>query len=203
VGSVIVLAALAVYYNSFSGPFVLDDPLAITENPTIRHFGSALSPPIDSTAGGRPVVNLTFVLNYALGGMNVWGYHAFNLLVHMLAGLTLFGIVRRTLLERPTSNVEYPTPKSNQSPHQIRRAIFQGLSSADTTLQALAVAVIWIVHPLQTEAVTYISQRAESLMGLFYLLTLYCKLACWPHPLVFDYGTQRRLHPMRWFSSHC
>jgi len=151
-GGVIVLAALAAYHHSFSGPFIFDDQLAITDNPTIRQLGSALSPSASSTTAGRPVLNLTFALNYVLGGMNVWGYHAFNLLVHALAGLVLFGIVRRTLA-RPALSRRFGT---NAVP------------------LALAVAVIWVVHPIQTEAVTYISQRAESLMGLFYLLTLYC-----------------------------
>jgi len=179
-GAIVVLSALVAYHNSFSGPLIFDDLAAITDNPSIRQLGSALSPPPNLTVGGRPILNLTFALNYALGGMNVWGYHAFNLLIHALAGLTLFGIVRRTLLERPTFNTEHPTSKSSGS---LRRA---NLSSnpeavsprssfrANATLLALAVAVIWVVHPLQTEAVTYISQRAESLMGLFYLLTLYC-----------------------------
>jgi len=151
-GGLIVLAALAAYHNSFSGPFILDDNLAITANPSIKHFGSALSPPATSTACGRPLLSLSFALNYALGGMNVWGYHAFNLLVHTLAGLTLFGLVRRTLV-RPTLSERF---------------------GANAAPLALAVAVIWTVHPLQTETVTYISQRAELLMGLFYLLTLYC-----------------------------
>jgi len=84
--------------------------------------------------------------------MDIWGYHAFNLFIHALAGLTLFGIVRQTLL---------------------RPALSERFGAVALPL-ALAVAVIWVVHPLQTEAVTYISQRAESLMGLFYLLTLYC-----------------------------
>jgi tetratricopeptide (TPR) repeat protein len=174
-GSIVVLAALAVYHNSFSGPFTFDDRFAIADNPSIRQIGSALSPPPAAATGGRPVLNLTFALNYALGGMNVWGYHAVNLFIHVLAGLTLFGIVRRTLLERPTSNAEHPTSKSNGSVSSNRAAISPRSSfRADATLLALAVAVIWIVHPLQTESVTYISQRAESLMGLFYLLTLYC-----------------------------
>jgi protein O-mannosyl-transferase len=151
-GGIVILAALVAYHNSFSGPFIFDDSSAITDNPTIRHFGSALSPPLDTSTGGRPVLNLTFALNYALDGMNVRGYHAFNLLIHVLAGLTLFGIVRRTL----------------------RRPILRERFGAAALPLALAVAVIWVVHPLQTEAVTYISQRAESLMGLFYLLTLYC-----------------------------
>ena len=149
---IIVIAALATYANSFSGPFIFDDYSAITYNPTIRHWLTALSPPSDLTIGGRPMLNLTFAVNYAVGSMNVWGYHGFNLLVHMLAGLALFGIVRRTLL----------------------RPMLSGRFGIDAVPLAFAVAIIWIVHPLQTEAVTYISQRAESLMGLFYLLTLYC-----------------------------
>jgi tetratricopeptide (TPR) repeat protein len=164
-GCLVVLAALAVYYNSFSGPFIFDDVWSIETNPTIHHFGSALSPPPDKGVGGRPVLNLTYALNYALGGTNVWGYHAFNLLIHILAGLALFGIVRRTLM----------------------RPALSGRFGTEAVPLALAVAVIWTVHPLQTEAVTYISQRAESLMGLFYLLTLYCFIrsaespgpACW------------------------
>ncbi len=167
-GSMVVLAALAVYHNSFSGPFILDDNWSITTNPSIQHLGSALSPPPDKGTGGRPLLNLTFALNYAWGGLNAGGYHAVNLLIHTLAGLTLFGIVKRTLRELPKSSVQHPTSKSNNP-------IFQGPSlREDATLLALAVAVLWVVHPLQTEAVTYISQRAESLMGLFYLLTLYC-----------------------------
>jgi Flp pilus assembly protein TadD len=149
--SIIVFAALAAYHNSFSGPFMFDDLSAVTNNPSIRQLGSALSPPANLTVGGRPVLNLTFAVNYALGGMNVGGYHAFNLFIHALAGLTLFGIMRRTL-SRPTLRARF---------------------GAAAWPLALAVAVIWVVHPLQTEAVTYISQRAESLMGLFYLLTLY------------------------------
>jgi tetratricopeptide (TPR) repeat protein len=98
------------------------------------------------------VVNLSLAINYALGGTGVWGYHAFNLVVHILAALTLFGVVRRTL---------------------ARPVLLRQFGAAGVWV-ALAVAVIWTVHPLQTEAVTYISQRCESLMGLFYLLTLYC-----------------------------
>ncbi len=175
----IVLAALAAYHNSFSGPFILDDPVAIRDNPSIQHFGTALSPPADSTAGGRPLLNLTFALNYALGGMNVWGYHAFNLLVHTLAGLTLFGLVRRTLASRlATRGFQISDFKSKivEGTAAAQSEISNPRSEiiADATPLALAIAIIWVVHPLQTEAVTYISQRAESLMGLFYLLTVYC-----------------------------
>jgi protein O-mannosyl-transferase len=83
-----------------------------------------------------------------------------------MAGLTLFGLVRRTLLRPAMAGLRRAGPPA-PSPGT-------GLYVVDATPLALAVAVIWVVHPLQTEAVTYISQRAESLMGLFYLLTLYC-----------------------------
>jgi tetratricopeptide (TPR) repeat protein len=175
-GSVVVLAVLAVYHNSFSGPFVLDDTLSITNNSSIRRLGSALFPPPDSGTGGRPLLNLTFALNYALSGFNVWGYHAFNLLVHVLAGLTLFGVVRRTLLRPEFSKCGRGvlTPQSAQTRGGDTLPTTVKCFATAATPLALAIAVIWTVHPLQTEAVTYISQRAESLMGLFYLLTLYC-----------------------------
>ena len=144
-GASLVLAAFAAYHNSFSGPFIWDDLFSITGNPTIRHLSSALSPPSDVGVGGRPISNLTLALNYAWGGTDVWGYHALNLLIHTLAGLTLLGLVRRTL-QRPVLNERF---------------------GALALPLALAVAVIWTVHPLQTESVTYITQRYESLMGFF------------------------------------
>jgi tetratricopeptide (TPR) repeat protein len=153
----LVGAILAAYHNSFSGPFVFDDGPAVLGNPTIRHLsalGDVLSPPREGgqTVGGRPVVNLSLAVNHALGGVSVRGYHVFNLIVHMLGALALFGIARRTLLQP---------------------ALRERYGSSATPL-ALAVALLWAVHPLLTESVTYVIQRAESLMGLCYLLTLYC-----------------------------
>ncbi|HXA14727.1 MAG TPA: tetratricopeptide repeat protein [Opitutaceae bacterium] len=153
-GGLLILAALAAYHNSFSGPFIFDDELWITKNPTIRHLWPVwpvLSPPPGLIVRGRPLLNLSLAINYALGGTNVWGYHALNLAVHIIAGLALFGIVRRTL----------------------RQPAMRGRFPASAGL-AFAVAAIWMLHPLQTEAVTYVIQRAESLMAMFYLLTLYC-----------------------------
>ena len=152
----IVLATIGAYYNSFGGVFVFDDATSIAENPTIQHLWpiwEVLSPPGKGvTVQGRPVINFSLAVNYALGGLSVWGYHALNLAVHILAGLALFGLVRRTLL--------LPGLK--------------GRFQSSATALALAVALIWTLHPLQTESVTYIIQRAESIMGLFYLLTFYC-----------------------------
>jgi tetratricopeptide (TPR) repeat protein len=163
----LICGALAAYHNSFSVPFIYDDTTAIATNQSLRHLwplGPVLSPPAEQTTSGRPVINLSLAINYALGGTHVWGYHALNLLIHILAGLTLFGIARRTLLRPAFPGLRRAGPASNG-----------GIDSAeDTTLLALTIAAIWMLHPLQTESVTYTVQRAESLMGLFYLLTLYC-----------------------------
>ncbi len=151
----VVAAGLLAYHNSLSGPFIFDDVPSIPENPTIRNLWpiwQPLSPPHGETVDGRPIANLSLAINYALGGYDVRGYHVLNLIIHILAGLTLLGVVRRTLLQ--------PRLRERFGP------------IADEL--ALAVAVLWTVHPLQTESVTYIIQRTELLMGLFYLLTLYC-----------------------------
>ncbi|OIR03967.1 TPR repeat-containing protein YrrB [mine drainage metagenome] len=149
-------AGVAVFSNSFSGPFIFDDLLSIPQNPTIRHLVTALSPPGGGvTVTGRPVLNLSFAINYALSGDQVWSYHALNLLIHLATGLLLFGIVRRTLA-RLEAGGRVPATLAGRA-----------------TSVAFASALLWIVHPLQTESVTYLVQRAESLMGLLYLLTLY------------------------------
>jgi tetratricopeptide (TPR) repeat protein len=154
----LALAAGVAYYNSFQGQFIYDDMGSIPHNQTIRHLwpiGPVFSPPAGETVQGRPLLNLSFALNYAFsgaGGASVRAYHVTNLVIHVLAALVLFGILRRTFL--------LPSMRDRFG------RVSLGL--------ALAGALLWIVHPLQTESVAYIVQRAESLMGLFYLLTLYC-----------------------------
>ena len=148
----LVIAALIAYSDSFSGPMVLDDLPSIVGNPSIRHIGSSLLPPADSIAGDRPLLNLSFALTYHFGGLSVRGYHAVNLLIHVLSGLALFGLLRRIL----------------------RLPALQDKFGCDAVALAAFTSVLWALHPVLTESVTYISQRAETLMGLFYLLTLYC-----------------------------
>ncbi len=151
----LIAAGLAVYYNSFDGAFFFDDHWSIRDNPRIRRLWplwEAMSWPVPSAIHGRPVAALSLAINYALGGLRVWGYHAFNVAIHILASLALFGIVRRTLTG----------PR------------FRDRLGPDAPWLALAVALIWVVHPLLTETVNYIIQRTEGLMGFFFLLTLYC-----------------------------
>src|SRR5271170_7453335 len=82
----VVIAGLAAYHNSLHGPFIFDDTLAISDNPSIRKIsdlGTVLAPPHNAaTAQGRPVLNLSLALNYAAGGVDPTGYHYANLLIH-------------------------------------------------------------------------------------------------------------------------
>ena len=150
----IIVVGVIFYYNSLQGEFIFDDESIIVKNTHIEKIWpipEAFSAPPDSPVRDRPVVNLTLSLNYLLGGRTPFGYHLANLIIHLLSALLLFGIIRRTFLT-PRLSLRY---------------------GAATSGLALASALIWEVHPLQTESVTYITQRCESLMGLFYLGMLY------------------------------
>ncbi len=98
--AVLVLSALAAYRNSFDGPFIFDDDLCITDNPSIRHLWpitTALCPPAGSaTVSERPVLNLSLAINYALGGVDVRGYHdSASLIVSPYFSVGPFGVVVR------------------------------------------------------------------------------------------------------------
>ena len=150
VGFAALLCVIA-YSNTFAVPFLLDDPSSITGNLSLRNVADILKPPPTAGVGGRPVLNVTFALSYALGHFDVWSYHAINLVIHLAAGLVLFGILRRVLKH----------PEISES---VRR---------DASMLAAVASAVWLCDPLHTESVTYISQRAECLMGLFYFLTFY------------------------------
>ncbi|MBI1914036.1 MAG: tetratricopeptide repeat protein [Planctomycetes bacterium] len=143
----IVLVGLLAYANSFDKAFVFDDSFWIQNNLDIASPFRYLR-----QAPARWVVWLSLALNYWAGGLKVGGYHLVNWGIHVCAALALFGIVRRTLLLE----------------------CWQGRFERSAPWLALAVALLWVAHPLNTQSVTYVVQRCESLMGLFYLLTLYC-----------------------------
>jgi tetratricopeptide (TPR) repeat protein len=152
----VVLATLcaAAYANTLHVPFIFDDFFTIVNNPSIRRLWplSDITATTFPTLWGRPLLGLSLKINYALGGDNVVGYHLFNLFVHLLNALLAFGVLRRTLVKFPAANADRD----------------------ETTYLAFTVTVLWMLHPLVTESVTYVTQRTESLMGLFLLSTLYC-----------------------------
>jgi tetratricopeptide (TPR) repeat protein len=158
--SIIAAGAIA-YSNALRGPFIFDDFDTILGNDQIREWwrlGTVLSPERELPTAGRPLVNLSFAINYALGGFNVVGYHLVNIALHLACGLLVFGIVRHTL----NFVAERWLPQDRLRPHGLNLA--------------WVVALIWTVHPLNTEAVNYVTQRTELMMAFFYLLTLYASI---------------------------
>ena len=154
----LIAVGALIYANSLSSSFIYDDFGAIVDNPDIRQlwpprWAMPTSGPHAPT-NSRPVVSFSLALNYALGGLNPTGYHLLNIAVHILCSLALFGVVRRTLF----------APVLAERFCQIAGGM------------ALTCAFLWLVHPLNTQCVDYTIQRSESLMALFYLLTLYCAI---------------------------
>ncbi len=152
--AVLIAVTVLVYAHSFNGPFVYDDLSAIVRNPHIR----TLWPPTEmfrtpprTSVTARPIVAVTLAVNYQVSGMNVWSYHALNLLLHMGSAVLLMAIVYRTL---------------------GRLGIAAWLVECRGRI-AFAVALLWAVHPLNSEAVLYIIQRTELLVSGFCLLSLW------------------------------
>lgn len=165
--AVIAVAGLLAYANALGHPFVFDDAGSVVNNATIRSIGSSLlGGPVQSTTAGRPLANVTLAMNYALGGLSPWGYQLFNLGVHVSCALLLFALLRR-LCARPR---------------------FAHAIAGRATGVAASVALLWVLHPLTSEVVNYVTQRTEGLMALSLLATLYCGMRA------LDAASPRRWH---------
>jgi tetratricopeptide (TPR) repeat protein len=144
------VAGFAAYHNGLAAPFMFDD-FKCVHNKEIVHSVFPISDFFASSR--RPLLFLSLALNYSLSELQVWSYHLTNLAIHIAAAIVLMRIVTETA-------------------RRIHRVSVR--ESADWL--GFSVALIWLVHPLQTESVTYIVQRSESAMSLCYLLMLYCIL---------------------------
>ena len=148
----ILAAALSAYGNALNNPFVFDDGSTIAGNPTIRDlWGSLAGGPVQLATAGRPLVNFTFAIDHAVGGLEPFQYHATNLIILVMCGWLLYGVVRRILT--------------------LPRLADLGVDHA--TGLAACIALLWTVHPLNSEVINYVTQRTESLMALAYLAAVY------------------------------
>lgn len=147
---------LLAYLSGLRAPFVFDDVPNLLENPALRASTTAtdwrtVAGDPGATLSGRPLILASFLLNKALTGVSAPGFRAGNLVIHIAGALLLFGLCRR-LLGLPALRRYFP---------------------GGETVPAFLIAALWALHPLQTSAVTYVVQRAESLTALCYLGTLY------------------------------
>ncbi len=145
---VIAVLVLITYANTFTASFHFDDNPAIVENPFIRHVTWDNIMHLLST--NRPTVDLSIMLNFQLFELNVWGWHLFNILNHIANSWLVYLLVLWTLT--------LPVLAKKYAAKAKRMAFF--------------CALLFAVHPIQTESVTYIISRSETVTTFFYLLSI-------------------------------
>ncbi|HTR79235.1 MAG TPA: tetratricopeptide repeat protein [Gemmatimonadaceae bacterium] len=167
----IVVATCVAYGPALHAPFIFDDSITIPQNASIRRLAPSVAfhPPPNTPVSGRPVANFSLAVNYAIGAMvadeapdrgappNTLAFHVGNLLLHLLSGALLLGTLRRT----------------------FRTQAYDAWWAAHADAGAATVAAVWLLHPLQTEAVDYLAQRTELLVSACYLGTLYASIRAW------------------------
>ncbi|MDH4230664.1 MAG: hypothetical protein OEW04_01390 [Nitrospirota bacterium] len=162
--SVLLIAAIAfiIYSNTFDASFHFDDTPSIVENYAIHRFD------IKQIFSGstRPVLDLTFAVNYYFGKLDVFGYHLVNLLLHIANGVMLYFILMWTMQR----NEEQRVKGSVQAVMSSAMSQEPGAKSYYSRIPLYA-SLIFIAHPVQTQAVTYIVSRSSVLATFFYLLT--------------------------------
>ncbi|HEY2837952.1 MAG TPA: tetratricopeptide repeat protein [Pirellulales bacterium] len=157
---VLSAAILLVYVAGIRAPFIYDDGASITTNHSIFRLWplvgapGSLNPAKDLPTSGRPLVNLSLALNYHFGRFNPFGYHLVNYTLHALCATMVWALVRRIF------QLEY----------------FRGAFDRAAPWLAFAIAIVWALHPLQTQSVEYVTQRSELMVGFCYLSTVYASL---------------------------
>jgi tetratricopeptide (TPR) repeat protein len=151
----LTITGFSIYSNTLESPFALDDFHRIKNNPDIQISELTVENMLKAASGqksakARPVGNISFALNYYFHRYDVRGYHVVNIIIHILTGIALFAFIRTTL--------NLPSVK---------------LKDTEAYTIALFTALLWLTHPLQTQSVTYIVQRLNSLSAMFYLLSLW------------------------------
>lgn len=165
---ILYVLGFSIYLNSLSVPFVFDDFPNIRDNPSVRMTSldveSVRAAVTESPAKRRPLANVSFALNHLVGGYDVKGYHLVNIFLHIANGVLVYFLALILL----------GAAGARESPRMMPDRRLQ--------LAALLAGAIFIAHPLQVQAVTYIVQRMTSMATLFYLLSL----------LLFVLGRRRR-----------
>ena len=142
----IIILGIIIYSNTFDASWHFDDHTAIVENYGIRNLKGTIF-----SGGSRWIGFISFALNYHFGKLDVFGYHLVNICIHLISAILVYFLV---LLSFKT-----PCLKDNKISHYAASI-------------SLASGLIFVAHPIQTQAVTYIVQRFTSLATLFYLLSL-------------------------------
>lgn len=149
------------YSNTLNAPFVFDDVPNIVDNPIIKNLNFYLHPSESKVFDQytmlmyRYIGSITFAINYKIHGLNVTGYHVFNILIHLINSVLVYWLVFIIF-----KNIPYASCVSNQ------------LLTKHASFTAFFSALLFVAHPIQIQAVTYIVQRFASLATMFYVFSL-------------------------------
>jgi len=185
---------IGIYSNTLQSPFVFDDLGHIVGNEYIKFTKINVDRIMDllKCQELRPVSHFSFALNFYFGGEDPVGYHVVNLFVHLVSGIFLFIFIRLTLIVSGFNT-------SDKIFFFNRPSVF---SSAD--LISFFSALIWVVHPINTQSVTYIVQRMNSLAAMFYVMSLICYVKGRISQQAFQMESSKRIVKMLksliWFS---
>ena len=148
----LAVPVIFIYADTLTAPFIFDGRINIEENPHIRISRITLkglaTAAFDSPSHQRPLANISFALNYYLHGYNVVGFRLVNIIIHVISGILLYFFIQTT----------FRTPALRSC-------------NAHAKWISFFAAAIWMVHPLQTQSVSYIVQRMNSLAAMFYILS--------------------------------
>ena len=152
--SFLIIVLIALFYsNTLHGKFFLDDFRNIHYNPHVKVGGLTVQGLVDaatlSPCNNRWLPNLSLALNYYFGGLNPLGYNLFNLFIHISTTVALYFLFFLTL---GTKRLGFDRVKASQ--------------------MAFAAAVLWGLHPLNTNGVSYVIQRMTSMAALFFVLSM-------------------------------
>lgn len=147
----IMIVGLVIYANSFDGEFLFDDGVHIAQQRNIQELSRFTEWSTWTKVNERPLAVYSIALNYQLGELNVVGFHVFNTLIHILSSFLVF-LICRLIFNRVSSILE---------------------DKNKLAYLALFCALVFLAHPIQTQAVSYIIQRMTSLSALFYLASVF------------------------------
>lgn len=149
---IIILTGFLAYSNTFRGEMIFDDINIIQQNENIHDFNEFKNLNSWFNLNSRHFCMLTFALNYSIHENEVFGYHIVNLLIHLIFGILIFLLMKLILKVRLYDNDpqrKYPG------------------------LLAFFIALVCVMHPIQTQAVSYIVQRMASMAAMFYVASVF------------------------------
>ena len=173
---IIAIVVLSAYANTLLNGFVYDDRQQVLQNPwitNIRYLPNILFSSVwafEGDHGGsnyyRPVMHLIYMAEYHLFGLKAWGWHLVNIIIHTLNSTMVF-LIASTFFRLSTEN--------NQEQETSREAlsIVDQYTIRNSPISAFIAALLFAMHPINTEPVAWIAGIPELSFTFFYLLSFY------------------------------